>query len=85
MKKSGITIKFNIQQEILKKSLRDGRKIRIIDVSRETGICTVTLNRLLSTKTDNTWIKHIVLLCDYFNCTLNDLVNYEIKTKLEVK
>lgn len=79
MKKNPVSIEvtFNIAQKIEEKSLREGKRIYIANVAKATGITTPTLHRMIN-KSGNTWIKHVIALCDYFECEFHELVEYKV-------
>jgi len=79
MKKKSVTIEvtFKIAQKIEEKSLKEGKKIYIANIAKETGITIPTLYRMIN-KSGNTWIKHVIALCDYFQCDLDELVEYKL-------
>jgi putative transcriptional regulator len=66
---------FNLKAIMLKKSAQSGKKITLKTISKSTGIEYTTLSRIASTPNYNINIDHIEKLCNYFNCTPNDLMS----------
>ena len=52
------------------------RKIKIADLSRETGINRGTATRLYYETAERVEMNVISSLCNYFNCTVSDLLEY---------
>lgn len=79
---TAVELQFNIIQKIKEKNLKEGSKLSIKDVSRYTGISRPTLYRL-SGNGHSTSIRNVILLCDYFQCEIGDLMEYKVvKSKL---
>jgi len=64
----------NLKSLIKRKSKATGQRITYKDVEESTGINYATLSRINSTVGYNIKIDHIEKLCNYFNCTPNDLI-----------
>lgn len=52
------------------------RKLKIADLARETGINRGTATRLYYETAERVDIEVINLLCQYFECTVGDLLEY---------
>ncbi|MDE1989353.1 MAG: helix-turn-helix transcriptional regulator [Betaproteobacteria bacterium] len=52
------------------------RKIKISDLSRDTGINRGTATRLYYETAERVEMNVINSLCEYFNCSVNDLLEY---------
>ncbi len=52
------------------------RKIKIADLSRDTGINRGTATRLYYETAERVEMNVINSLCEYFNCTVSDLLEY---------
>ena len=57
------------------------RKLKIADAARETGINRGTLTRLYHETASRIELDVIDTLCHYFNCTVDDLFEYQEKEK----
>ena len=66
---------YNIKKLLQKKSYIDKVKYTYKDIEKKTGINTTLLTRINSTVYYNITAKHIEKLCDFFNCTPNDLIS----------
>ncbi|KPA18559.1 XRE family transcriptional regulator [Candidatus Magnetomorum sp. HK-1] len=72
---------FNLKTLIQKKSHTDKTKYTYKDIEEITGIKSYRLSRINSTTDYNIDIKDLEKLCNYFNCTPNDLISiYPDKT-----
>lgn len=52
------------------------RKLKISDVVRDTGINRGTLTRLYYEKTERVEFEALDRLCEYFGCSIHDLLEY---------
>ena len=66
---------FNIKALLQKKSVIENKKYTYDDIEIATGIKRLQLTRLNTKPNYNTSITHIEKLCNYFNCTPNDLIS----------
>ncbi|KPA18557.1 XRE family transcriptional regulator [Candidatus Magnetomorum sp. HK-1] len=72
---------YHVKDLMLKKSAQLNKKITYDQISKDTGISKITLSRLSSSKGHNARAEIIEKLCNYFNCTPNDLISiYPDKT-----
>jgi len=65
---------YNIRNLILKKEIKENKKITYSDISEKTGISPNTLSKMSSRKGCNITVETVEKLCNYFNCTPNDLI-----------
>jgi putative transcriptional regulator len=65
---------FNLKTLIQKKSFSDKQKCSYKDIEKSTGIKSYRLSRINTTTDYNIDIKDLEKLCNYFNCTPNDLI-----------
>ena len=68
-------VAYNIKSLLRKKSFIDKKKYTYKDIEKSTGINDVQLSRLNSTPNYSIKGDHIEKLCNYFNCTPNDLIS----------
>jgi len=61
---------------IAKKEFSEDRQITLKEVAAETGINRMTLSKIVNHKGYSTVTDNIDKLCSYFNCEVNDLVEY---------
>jgi putative transcriptional regulator len=69
-------LRFKIKELIGKKEFDDGRRITISEIADTTGIHRMTLSKLLNHKGHSTRSENINSLCKFFNCAIEDLVEY---------
>jgi len=67
-------IKYNLKALMLDKSFSENRKITYEDVSRATGISKPTLSKIASRRGYVTSTSIIEKLCQYFECSCNELI-----------
>jgi len=67
-------IKYNLKALISDKEFRDDKKITYEGISKSTGISRQTLSKIASKKGYNTSSENIEKLCQYFECTPDDLM-----------
>lgn len=53
------------------------RKLKIVDVARETGIHRGTITRLYQETASRVDLEVIAALCEFFDCQVGDLFEYE--------
>lgn len=69
-------LRFYLKRLIAEKELEWGKRISMSEISESTGIHVSTLSRLANHKAVNTSSANIEALCDYFECRIQDLVEY---------
>ncbi len=69
-------LRFKIKEMIARKEFDDGRRITIAEVAEAAGIHRMTLSKLINQKGYNTGTDNIDRLCAYFNCEVEELVEY---------
>jgi putative transcriptional regulator len=52
------------------------RRLKISDVSRETGISRGALTRIYNETAERLDVEALVKLCDYFECTISELLEH---------
>lgn len=67
----------NVRQLILDKSAREGRRITYKEVANDIGLSEITISRWARNEIERIDLSMIKLLCDYFNCTFEELVQYD--------
>lgn len=71
---SKVAIKLDFQQLLLEKQAREKRKINASDLSKETGMSRYTLYRFEKGISKGIEFDTLETLCDYFNCSISDLL-----------
>jgi len=69
-------LRFKIKEMIAKKEFADGRRITIAEVAEAAGIHRMTLSKLINQKGYNTGTDNLDQLCEYFQCEIEELVEY---------
>jgi putative transcriptional regulator len=62
---------------LAQKATRQQQNITLMDVQRETGIAWSTLNSWANNQVTRYDAPVIMLLCEYFNCQVGDLLVFE--------
>ncbi|MDH5572290.1 MAG: helix-turn-helix transcriptional regulator [Gammaproteobacteria bacterium] len=69
-------LRFKIKEMIAKKEFAEGQRITIGEVAEAAGIHRMTLSKLINQKGYNTGTETLDRLCEYFQCQIEDLVEY---------
>lgn len=69
-------LKFRLRELMDKKGRREKRRVLVNDVSEATGIHRMTLSRLLNREGYNVSSEILDRLCAYFECPIEQLVQY---------
>jgi len=69
-------LRFKIKEMIGKKEFDEGRRITIGEVAEAAGIHRMTLSKLINQKGYNTGTENLDRLCRFFDCQIEDLVEY---------
>lgn len=70
-----ITLRVN---DLLKgRELREGRRLALADVARDSGIELETLAELLAAQTDSVSLPVLAKLCTYFDCRPDNVLHYD--------
>tara|TARA_R110002060_G_scaffold51424_6_gene62367 strand:+ start:10027 stop:10248 length:222 start_codon:yes stop_codon:yes gene_type:complete len=70
-------IKLNLQQLMLTKSAETGQLVTIDEICKATGLGRNTLSRIKNNPNHKTTTDVINTLCNYFECSVEELVIYE--------
>ena len=69
-------LRYHIQKLLSDKSFSDGRRVTLAEVAEATGINRTVLSRLANQRGYNTTTQNIDKLCEYFECEIQELVEY---------
>lgn len=69
-------IRFKLGEMIEKKQFAEGRRVTINEIATATGLNRMTLSKILNSKGYGTGTETIDKLCQYFNCRVEDLMEY---------
>lgn len=69
-------IRLKLKELLAEESFRRGERVRLEDVAAATGIHRATLSALSNPKGCNTSTDNLDRLCHFFQCKIEDLVEY---------
>jgi putative transcriptional regulator len=69
-------LRFKLRQLIAEYEFRHQRRLTVSELSKATGIFRTTLSRIAGPKPFNTTTDNLELLCAFFGCRIEDLVEY---------
>ncbi len=69
-------LRFKIKQLLEKKEFDENRRITINELSESTGINRMTLSKIINHRGHSTVTDNLDKLCAYFQCRIEDLVEY---------
>ena len=75
-------IRFRLAEQIEKKQFNEGRRITVGEVAESTGVNRMTLSKILNQRGYSTGTDILDKLCTYFDCRIEDLVEY-VKTPVD--
>jgi len=75
-------IRFHIQNLLTEKQFKEGRRITINELSEATGINRVTLSKMINTRGYSTVTDNLDKLCTFFDCKIQDMVEYVPESEL---
>lgn len=76
-------IRFKLGEQIEKKQFQEGRRITIQEVATATGVNRMTLSKILNQRGYSTGTEILDKLCEYFNCRVEELLEYTQPNDLE--
>ena len=71
-----VMLRFKIKEQIAEKEFRDGRRVTLAEIAGATGIHRMTLSKLVNHRGASTVSDNLDKLCAYFDCRIEDLVEY---------
>lgn len=69
-------LRFKIKQLLEKKEFDENRRITINELAESTGINRMTLSKIINHRGYSTVTDNLDKLCAYFQCRIEDLVEY---------
>lgn len=69
-------IRFHLKRMMSDWEFREGRRLSIAELAEKSGVTRPTLSRILNQRGYNTTTDNIGRLCAFFNCRVEDLVEY---------
>lgn len=78
-------LRFKIKQLLEQKEFNENRRITINELAESTGINRMTLSKIINHRGHSTVTDNLDRLCAYFECRIEDLVEYVSDDRLEIK
>lgn len=69
-------IRFKLGEMIEKRQFETGRRITVSEIATATGLNRMTLSKILNHRGYSTGTDTVDRLCDYFDCRVEDLMEY---------
>ena len=69
-------LRFKIKELLERKEFKENRRITINEVAESTGINRMTLSKVINHRGYSTVTDNLDKLCAYFECKIEDLVEY---------
>ena len=69
-------LRFKIKEMIAKKEFAEGRRVTIGEVAEAAGVHRMTLSKMINQRGYNTGTENFDRLCCFFECAIEDLVEY---------
>jgi len=69
-------LRLKIKELIGKREFEEGRHVTIAEIAQATGIHRITLSKMINQRGYNTGTDNLDRLCAYFDCQIQDLVEY---------
>jgi putative transcriptional regulator len=69
-------LRFKIKELLARKEFDEGRRITLTEVAEHAGIHRMTLSKIINQKGYSTVTDNLDKLCEYFQCRIEDLVEY---------
>ncbi len=67
-------VRYRLSELIAEKKFRDGKRITLEQIAKDTGVHRATLSKLINQRGTNTTVEVIAKLCTYFGVQPGDLV-----------
>lgn len=77
-------IRFKIQELMAQKQFESGKRITLMEIAESTGINRMTISRMINTKGYSTVTENLDKLCAYFDCKVEDIIEYVSEDKKEI-
>ncbi len=69
-------LRFRLQELLAEKQFREGRRVTLTELSKETGINRVTLSKMVNQRGYSTVTDNLDQLCRFFGCKVGDIAEY---------
>lgn len=72
-----MAFQYHLKELIERKKLLEGRKITQMEIARDVGVAQSVISNLINNKPIHLTTKVIVALCEYFDCSIDDLISLQ--------
>ncbi|MBN1140181.1 MAG: helix-turn-helix domain-containing protein [Deltaproteobacteria bacterium] len=69
-------IRYHLKHLIADLELKWGRRVSLSEIAEKTGIHMSTISRIANQKAANTTIGNLEKICQFFDCEIQDLVEF---------
>lgn len=69
-------IRYRLKELLAEKEFSEGRRITLVEIAEATGIHRATLSKISNERGYNTGTEHLDRLCKFFECRIEQLVEY---------
>lgn len=69
-------IRFRLKEMLAEKGFQENRRVTLDEVSKATGIHRTTLSKIANQRGYNSGTEQVDRLCAYFDCRVEDIVEY---------
>ena len=69
-------LRFKLRELIAEKTFNEDRQITLVELARECDVNRMTLSKIVNKKGQSINTDNLDKLCRYFNCKIEDLVEY---------
>ncbi|MCW8884746.1 MAG: helix-turn-helix transcriptional regulator [Motiliproteus sp.] len=69
-------LRYHLKELIADKEFKEGRRVTIAEVAKETGINRMTLSKIINHRGHSTVTDNLDKLCNYFECPIERLVTH---------
>jgi len=75
-------IRYKLQELIAERQFKEGHRVTLTELSEVTGINRVTLSKMVNHRSYSTVTDNIDALCKFFNCKVEDIMEYVSEEKI---
>lgn len=69
-------IRYKLKELIARWEFQHGRRLQVMDLAKATGVHRMTLSKILNHRGCNTVTDNLDRLCRFFDCRVEDLIEY---------
>ena len=76
-------LRFRLQELLADRQFQTGKRLTLTQLAATTGISRVTLSKMINQRGYGTLTQHLDVLCRYFSCKIEELVEYVPEAELK--